>query len=105
MSAATKPLFSLPISSGGAFELTSPESKIYLLTFVSPPDNRVTAPFVKTFSLALDLVEHLCPSGSVLITKSGIEKFYSNGFDIAERQKGGAAFNVKFNALIQRLLT
>jgi Delta3-Delta2-enoyl-CoA isomerase len=101
---SSKPLFAFPISTGGEFTLTCPASSIYLLTFKSPPDNRVTVPYIEAFSLALDIVEHRCPSGSVLITTSGLEKFYSNGFDIADLQTGGTEFMKKVFGLIWRIL-
>lgn len=95
-------LFSIPISStGGSFVCstvnntsTNPtkeetgkkvdnnkNDKIYLLTFTSPPDNRLTPAFIDAFILALDIIEHRFPKG-VVITTSGIGKFFSNGLDL-----------------------
>ncbi|KAL4927074.1 enoyl-CoA hydratase/isomerase family protein [Aspergillus undulatus] len=73
----------------GSITVTNPPSsdskldtkKIYILTFTSPPDNRLTPSFITTFLLALDILEHRYPRG-VLITTSGIGKFYSNGLDL-----------------------
>jgi hypothetical protein len=101
---SSKPLFTLPITTGGEITLTLPAPNIYLLTFTSPPDNRVTIPYLEAFSLALEVVEHRCPSGSVLITTSGVDKFYSNGFDIADLQTGGTQFMKKVFELIWRIL-
>ncbi|OCK76033.1 ClpP/crotonase [Lepidopterella palustris CBS 459.81] len=74
-------LFSLPISTGGTFECSSLASQIYLLSFSSPPDNRLTTAFINAFSLALDILQEKYPAG-VLITTSSIPKFYSNGLDL-----------------------
>lgn len=78
-------LFSIPISStGGSIVCTipSPANKtLYLLTFTSPPDNRLTPIFIDAFLLALDVLEQRYPRG-VLVTTSGIPKFYSNGLDL-----------------------
>ncbi|KAL4799922.1 ClpP/crotonase-like domain-containing protein [Aspergillus venezuelensis] len=94
------PLFTLPIPSTstsaptGSITVTNPPapksqapgakydaSKVYILTFTSPPDNRLTPSFITTFLLALDILEHRFPRG-VVITTSGIGKFYSNGLDL-----------------------
>ncbi|KAL2808574.1 ClpP/crotonase-like domain-containing protein [Aspergillus granulosus] len=83
-------LFTLPIAAtGGSIVCTNPPanspgtdvSKIYILTFTSPPDNRLTPSFISTFLLALDIIEHRYPKG-VVISTSGIGKFYSNGLDL-----------------------
>ncbi|PYH93917.1 enoyl-CoA hydratase/isomerase family protein [Aspergillus ellipticus CBS 707.79] len=81
------PLFTIPIpSTSGSITCTNPSppdnpQPIYLLTFTSPPDNRLTPSFIDAFLLALDIIEHRYPKG-VLITTSGIPKFYSNGLDL-----------------------
>ncbi|KAL2817457.1 ClpP/crotonase-like domain-containing protein [Aspergillus cavernicola] len=96
-------LFTVPIpSTGGTIICTNPPptpsststisakskpkpkldtSKIYILTFTSPPDNRLTPAFISAFLLALDILEHRFPKG-VVVTTSGIAKFYSNGLDL-----------------------
>ncbi|KAF7118237.1 hypothetical protein CNMCM5793_007643 [Aspergillus hiratsukae] len=80
-------LFTVPISStGGSIVCTNPtssekERNIYLLTFTSPKDNRLTPTFIDALVLALDIIEHRLPKG-VVITTSGIPKFYSNGLDL-----------------------
>ncbi|PWY89120.1 enoyl-CoA hydratase/isomerase family protein, partial [Aspergillus heteromorphus CBS 117.55] len=89
MMANTNPttLFTLFIpSTSGTITCTNPSppsnpQPIYLLTFTSPPDNRLTPTFIDALLLALDIVEHRYPKG-VLITTSGIPKFYSNGLDL-----------------------
>ena len=88
-------LFTVPISStGGSIVCTNPSTAkehetIYVLTFSSPPDNRLTPIFIDALLLALDIVEHRYPKG-VLVTTSGIAKFYSNGLDldIVKKTKG-----------------
>lgn len=77
-------LFTVPITStGGSIACSNPseEKNIYLLTFTSPKDNRLTPNFIEAFLLSLDIIEHRYPKG-VVITTSGIPKFYSNGLDL-----------------------
>ncbi|KAI9812720.1 MAG: hypothetical protein M1827_004476 [Pycnora praestabilis] len=75
------PLFTLLIQPSGTISCTQPSPSIYLLTFISPPDNRLTPSFCEAFLLALDILEYKHPRG-VVITTSGIPKFYSNGLDL-----------------------
>ncbi|CAG8230073.1 unnamed protein product [Penicillium olsonii] len=80
-------LFTVPIAStGGSIICTNPSAakehqSIYVLTFTSPKDNRLTPVFLDAFVLALDIIEHRYPKG-VVVTTSGIAKFYSNGLDL-----------------------
>ncbi|KAJ4261677.1 hypothetical protein NW762_007115 [Fusarium torreyae] len=79
-------LFALPIAQcgahpGGTLMCTEPSPKVYLLTLTSPPDNRLTTPVLKTILNALDIIEFGYPHG-VVVTTSGIPKFYSNGLDL-----------------------
>lgn len=74
-------LFSVPIDSTGTIEVSSTASKVYLLAFESPPDNRLTTSFNEAFITALDIIESRFPRG-VVITTSKISKFYSNGLDL-----------------------
>ncbi|KAJ6006911.1 hypothetical protein N7451_004855 [Penicillium sp. IBT 35674x] len=78
-------LFTVPITStGGSIVCTNPtqdQQNVYLLTFTSPKDNRLTPTFIDALILALDIIEHRYPKG-VVITTSGIAKFYSNGLDL-----------------------
>ena len=78
-------LFSIPIPpTGGSIVCTNPDNaakNIYLLTFTSPKDNRLTPAFIDALVLALDLIEQRFERG-VVITTSGIQKFYSNGLDL-----------------------
>ncbi|KAK5997700.1 Enoyl-CoA delta isomerase 3 [Cladobotryum mycophilum] len=84
---AAKQLFSVPIPAfgphpGGAITVTEPSPAVYLLTFVSPPDNRLTTVVCRALLTALDLLEFGGYTPGVLITTSGIPKFYSNGLDL-----------------------
>lgn len=79
-------LFRLTISpcagvEAGDITVTSPADKVYLLTFSSPPDNRLTTAFIQTFLLALDIIEQRYAVG-VVISTSAISKFYSNGLNL-----------------------
>lgn len=80
-------LFTIPIPPieshpGGSIVCTEPSPAVYLLTFISPPDNRLTAPFCRAFLSALDVLEFGSYQPGVVITTSGIPKFYSNGLDL-----------------------
>ena len=105
-------LFTIPIAStGGSIVCTNPtaaqgqeQQNVYLLTFTSPKDNRLTPTFINALLLALDIVEHRYPKG-VLVTTSGIAKFYSNGLDLeASLQLEGFLENWLWR-LFRRLLT
>ncbi|KAF3359668.1 hypothetical protein VDGD_07859 [Verticillium dahliae] len=79
-------LFTVPIPAlgdhvGGSIVCTSPAPLVYLLTWSSPPDNRLTTAFCRALLTALDIVEFSHPAG-VLVTTSAITKFYSNGLDL-----------------------
>ncbi|KAL4874050.1 hypothetical protein BDV12DRAFT_181919 [Aspergillus spectabilis] len=112
-------LFTLPIpSTGGNITCTNPPplpsipsskkeldtKKIYILTFTSPPDNRLTPTFIATFLLALDILEHRFPKG-VVITTSGIPKFFSNGLDLALAQDTDGFLEKDLWVLFRRLIT
>ena len=77
---ARAPLFSLSLPSGGTVNCTQPAPRVYLLTFTAPPDNRLTAAFIQAMTLALNIIEVKFPKG-VVVTTSGVPKFYSNGLD------------------------
>ena len=109
--APSDPLFTLqipldaPISDAkGNFTCTSPAPKVYLLTFSSPPDNRLTPAFNKAFLLALDILESRFPKG-VVVTTSAIPKFYSNGLDYEAAVKDPAFWTDSLQPLWKRLLT
>jgi enoyl-CoA hydratase/carnithine racemase len=103
-----KQLFSLPIPPfekhpGGTITCTEPRERIYLLTWTSPADNRLTTPFLETLAKALDLVEFSNKPG-VLVTTSGIPKFYSNGLDLAHAVATPAYWPLLYSVW-KRLLT
>ncbi|KHN95504.1 enoyl-CoA hydratase/isomerase family protein [Metarhizium album ARSEF 1941] len=80
-------LFTVPIPScgahpGGSITVTEPQPRVYLLTFVSPPDNRITTVFCRALMQALDILEFGDFPPGVVITTSGTPKFYSNGLDL-----------------------
>lgn len=106
----SKQLFSIPIpSTNGSFTCTVPSdtpenSTIYLLTFTSPADNRLIPEFLDSFLLALDILEHNYPKG-VLITTSGIQKFFSNGLDLESALSSPGFFERHLYTLFRRLLT
>lgn len=108
------PLFVLsipPVASGaaaqgqqGSFVCTQAAPQVYLLSFSSPPDNRLTPVFNQTFLLALDIIEHRLPKG-VVITTSSILKFYSNGLDYENAIKDPTFFPASLFPLWRRLIT
>jgi len=98
-------LFSLPITStGGSISCTTPGPKIYLVTINSPADNRLTTSFCKTLLLALDTLELRHPKG-VVITTSGIQKFYSNGLDLEHATANPGFWKDSLYPLWRRFLT
>lgn len=114
---ASAPLFALNIpalpsdklkATDGQISCTKSLSRsgepIYLLTFISAPDNRLLTPFLKTFLLALDILEFSYPHG-VVVTTSGILKFYSNGLNLDHARETPNFFPGAFFALCRRFLT
>ena len=107
---ATTALFELPILSSstgkpiGSFVCTSPAPQVYLLTFTSPPDNRLVTSFCQTFLLALDILEFKYPNG-VVVSTSSITKFYSNGLDLEHATSVKGFWADSLFKLFQRLLT
>ncbi|QIW98710.1 hypothetical protein AMS68_004228 [Peltaster fructicola] len=97
-------LFKLPIESNGSVVVTQPAEKVYLLTFTSPPDNRLVTSFCQAIILALDIIELRYEPG-VVITTSGIEKFYSNGLNLEHASSTPGFFTDSLYALWLRLLT
>ncbi|KAH6679471.1 ClpP/crotonase-like domain-containing protein [Halenospora varia] len=107
---ATQTLFELPIQASpsskptGTITCTLPAPGVYLLTFTAPPDNRLVTPFCNTFMLALDIIEFSHPPG-VVVTTSGVPKFYSNGLDLENATSTPGFFANTLFALFKRLLT
>jgi Delta3-Delta2-enoyl-CoA isomerase len=109
MTASGSPLFSVPIPAmdehpGGAIVCTLAAPAVYLLTFTSPPDNRLTTPFLRALLTALDVVEFGPYEPGVVVTTSGIAKFYSNGLDLAHAV-ATAGFWPLLYSVWRRLLT
>lgn len=110
--AQAQALFSLPVSGAaagaasqpaGEFICTQPAPQVYLLSFASPPDNRLTPAFNATFLLALDAIEERLPKG-VVITTSSITKFYSNGLDYENAVKDPTFFSGSLFPLWRKLI-
>ncbi|KAL8733253.1 MAG: hypothetical protein Q9166_002270 [cf. Caloplaca sp. 2 TL-2023] len=98
------PLFKLPIDPKGSITCSQPSQRLYLLTFDSPPDNRLTPAFCSSFLLALDILDCRYQKG-VVVTTSAISKFYSNGLDFESAFKSKSFFPDSLYPLWRRLLT
>ncbi|KAF2963269.1 hypothetical protein GQX73_g10315 [Xylaria multiplex] len=106
---ASTELFSVPIPAisshpGGSIVCTTPAPRVYLLTFTSPNDNRMTPEFCRAFLIALDIIEFEYEPG-VVVTTSGIKKFYSNGLDLALAQSTPGFWEDSLYPLFRRFLT
>ena len=97
-------LFTIPIGPSGSIACTTPQERVYLLTFVSPPDNRLKTDFCNSLLLALDIIEHKYPRG-VVVTTSGIQKFYSNGLDLGHAMSTPGYWDKTLYALWRRFIT
>ncbi|KAK2062075.1 enoyl-CoA hydratase/isomerase [Colletotrichum caudatum] len=109
MASSQTPLFTIPVEPlgdhvGGSIVCTSPAPLVYLLTWSSPPDNRLTTPFCRALLAALDLVEFAHPAG-VLVTTSALPKFYSNGLDLEHAKSTPGFWTDCLYRLYHRLLT
>jgi enoyl-CoA hydratase/carnithine racemase len=109
--ASPTPLFTIPIppcgaQPGGTIVATEPAPAVYLLTITSPPDNRLTTASCNALLTALDIIEL---SGNhkpgVLVTTSGIPKFYSNGLDLEHALSDAAFLPQALYKLFHRFLT
>lgn len=107
-----KQLFSVPIlptpslpKIKGTIVCTTPANQptTYILTFTSAPDNRLVTPFCQALILALDILEHSYPHG-VVITTSGIQKFYSNGLELEHAMGTPGFWSESLFRLFRRLL-
>ncbi|KAI0125484.1 enoyl-CoA hydratase/isomerase [Xylariales sp. AK1849] len=106
---AAKTLFTVPIQPlnahiGGNIVCTEPSPQVYLLTFTSPPDNRLTPTFCSALLTALDLIESKHPTGAV-VTTSSITKFYSNGLDLELAMKTPGFTENSLYPVFRRFLT
>ncbi|KAK3320722.1 ClpP/crotonase-like domain-containing protein [Cercophora scortea] len=103
---ATKTLFTIPIPpTSGSIICTEPSPAVYLLTITSPPDNRLTTTSCSAFLAALDLLEFGGFPTGVVITTSGIPKFYSNGLDLDHALATPTFLPGSLFKLFNRLLT
>ena len=100
----SQPTFTLPIPPSGSITCTQPLPKVYLLTFTQPPDNRMIPLFIRTLGFAFDIIEHKLPKG-VVITTSGIGKFYSNGLDYESAIKTEGFFDKILYPFWRKILT
>lgn len=107
---AAQVLFTLPIlfattsTPSGSIVCTLPAPGVYLLTWTSPPDNRLLTGFCEALLLALDIIEFSHPTG-VVVTTSGIEKFYSNGLDLKHAVETKGYWQNSLYKLWKRILT
>ncbi|KAL1588781.1 hypothetical protein WHR41_02557 [Cladosporium halotolerans] len=97
-------LFELSIGQAGKIVVTEPAKKVYLLTFSSPPDNRLTTTFCKAIHLAFDIIQTNYPAG-VVVTTSAVSKFYSNGLDLEHATSTPGFFSKTLYGLWHRILT
>lgn len=110
--APVQPLFVLQVPAPpGAASTTSGNivcvqaaPQVYVLSFSSPPDNRLTPAFNATFLLALDIIETQFKKG-VVVSTSSITKFYSNGLNYEEAVKDSTFFRNSLYPMWRRLLT
>ncbi|KAI0834738.1 enoyl-CoA hydratase/isomerase family protein [Hypoxylon sp. FL0890] len=106
---ASNELFTIPVPTikshpGGSIVCTSPAPQVYVLTWSSPPDNRLTPAFNTALMTALDIIEFGHPPG-VVITTSAISKFYSNGLDLQLAISSPGFFENSLYPLFRRFLT
>ncbi|KAI2621603.1 enoyl-CoA hydratase/isomerase family protein [Hypoxylon sp. NC1633] len=106
---ASNELFNVPVHAikshrGGSIICTTPAPQVYVLTWTSPPDNRLTAAFNTALITALDIIEFGHAPG-VVITTSSISKFYSNGLDLQLALSSPGFFENSLYPLFRRFLT
>ncbi len=107
---AATPLFTVPIPPfgahpGGTIVATEPAPAVYLLTITSPADNRLTTVSCNAILDALDLLEFGGYTPGVVVTTSGIDKFYSNGLDLEHAVATEAFIPTALYKLFNRFLT
>jgi enoyl-CoA hydratase/carnithine racemase len=106
-----KELFTIPIAPtgsahpGGKIVCSEVQQAVYLLTFTSPPDNRMTTAFCSAMLDALDIIEFGGYTPGVVITTSGIPKFYSNGLDLAHAIATDGFWAGSLYKVLKRFLT
>ena len=104
------PLFTVPIPTqgkhaGGTVVCTEPAPRVYLLTWTSPPDNRLTTAFCTALLDALDRVEFGGYAPGVVVTTSSVAKFYSNGLDLEHAVTTPGFWTQSLYRLFTRFLT
>ena len=107
---ASKELFTIPIPAagahpGGSIVCTTPAPRVYVLTWTSPRDNRLTSAFCGALAAALDAVEIGPWPAGVLITTSAVPRFYSNGLDLDTAISTPGFFERELYPLWRRFLT
>ncbi|KAL5615327.1 hypothetical protein BROUX41_005374 [Berkeleyomyces rouxiae] len=80
---------------GGSVLVSEPVPTVYLLTVTYAPDNRLVAPVCAAMLEALNILEARYPKG-VVITTSGIPKFFSNGLDLQHAVTTGRDYWVNY---------
>ncbi|KAK3944511.1 ClpP/crotonase-like domain-containing protein [Diplogelasinospora grovesii] len=117
---ALRELFTIPvprepaIPNGGTVSVSQPEPQVYLVTITCAPDNRLTSGSCGAIIEALDRLAALTGSGTseglrlkpgVVVTTSGIPKFYSNGLDLSSAFSDPTFLPSKLYRLFSTLLT
>ncbi|KAK3387472.1 ClpP/crotonase-like domain-containing protein [Podospora didyma] len=82
-------LFTIPVPAlgnnpAGTIVCTEPAKQVYLLTINIAPDNRLTSASCGALLNALDALEFGGFAPGVVVTTSGIAKFFSNGLDLEQ---------------------
>ncbi|KAI3321935.1 enoyl-CoA hydratase/isomerase [Xylariaceae sp. AK1471] len=98
------PIPALPAHPGGSIVCSTPAPQVYLLTFTSPNDNRLTPEFCSALITALDIIDFGYEPG-VVVTTSGITKFYSNGLDLGLAMSTPGFWENSLYPLYRRFLT
>ena len=103
-------LFTIPIAPsgahpGGSIECRVAAPQVYVLTWSSPPDNRLTSGFCAALRAALDALEFGPWPAGVLVTTSAVPRFYSNGLDLETAIATPGFFERELYPLWRRFLT
>ena len=103
-------LFTIPIAPsgahpGGSIECRVAAPQVYVLTWSSPPDNRLTSGFCAALREALDALEFGPWPAGVLVTTSAVPRFYSNGLDLETAIATPGFFERELYPLWRRFLT
>lgn len=108
--ASGEQLFTIPIAPsgahpGGSIECRVAAPQVYVLTWSSPPDNRLTSGFCAALREALDALEFGPWPAGVLVTTSAVPRFYSNGLDLETAIATPGFFERELYPLWRRFLT